>query len=87
MGTNGLINTVAGNDSTPTGYTGDGGPATNASLYYPFGLTLDATGNLYIAAGQQPRPQGGPNGLITTVAGTNADGFAGDGGPATNALL
>jgi len=86
VGTNGLINTVAGNNSNPSGDTGDGGPAVSASLYYPFAVTLDATGNLYTAGLQRVRKVGA-NGFITTVAGTNADGFAGDGGAATNALF
>jgi sugar lactone lactonase YvrE len=86
MGTNGVINTVAGDNTYPTGDTGDGGPAVNASLYYPFAVTLDAAGDLYTTGFQRVRKVG-LNGLITTVAGTNADGFAGDGGPATNALF
>jgi hypothetical protein len=45
--TNGIITTVAGNGS-PT-YSGDGGAATNASLYRPFGVAFDAAGNLYIS--------------------------------------
>jgi trimeric autotransporter adhesin len=45
--TNGIITTVAGNGSAT--YAGDGGAATNASLYYPSGVTLDASGNLFIA--------------------------------------
>jgi hypothetical protein len=43
---NNIISTVAGNGSH--GYSGDSGAATNASLYYPYGLVLDAVGNLYI---------------------------------------
>jgi len=43
----GIIVTVAGNGTA--GYTGDGGPATNAGLNIPEGVTLDSAGNLYIA--------------------------------------
>ena len=43
----GVITTVAGN-GTP-GYSGDNGPATAAELYYPEGVAVDASGNLYIA--------------------------------------
>lgn len=46
---NGNIGTIAGNYADGFGYSGDGGPATNAELYAPAGITLDATGNLFIA--------------------------------------
>jgi uncharacterized protein (TIGR03437 family) len=41
----GVITTIAGN--AKIGYTGDGGPATAASLSFPYGLALDASGNIY----------------------------------------
>jgi hypothetical protein len=47
VSTSGTITTVAG-DGTP-GFSGDGGPATNASLNLPTGVAVDAAGNLYIA--------------------------------------
>src|ERR1035437_9652640 len=45
--TNGIITTVAGNGSSS--FFGDGGAATNAALNYPFGVAVDAEGNLLIA--------------------------------------
>jgi sugar lactone lactonase YvrE len=84
--TNGIITTVAGNGTAA--YAGDGGAATNASLSWPAGLALDAAGNLFVAdAYNYVIRKVGFNGSISTVAGTNRYGFAGDGGPATNALL
>ena len=58
LSASGVITTVAGNG--PAGYSGDGGAATNASLYGPRGVALDAAGNLFIAEfWNQLRPQGG----------------------------
>ena len=69
-------------------YAGDGGAATNASLYYPSGVALDASGNLYIADHANSRIRKvGTNGIITTVAGNGGYGYSGDGGAATNASL
>jgi streptogramin lyase len=47
--TGAIITTVAGNHSSGAGYTGDGRPATNAELNYPYGVAVDAAGNIYIA--------------------------------------
>ncbi len=44
-----IITTIAGNGVA--GYSGDGGPATVAELYYPYGVAVDDTGNVYIADG------------------------------------
>jgi len=86
VGVNGLITTVAGNGTQ--GFSGDGGPATSAELYLPFGVAVDAFGNLFIADFHNSRIRKvGTNGLITTVAGTNVSGFSGDGSPAINAEL
>ena len=84
--TNGLIATIAGNGSAA--YSGDGNAATNASLYFPFGLVLDVAGNLFIADTYNNRIRKvDTNGLITTIAGRAGSGAVGDGGPATNAYL
>lgn len=45
----GIINTIAG--STP-GYSGDGGPATSAQLFFPVGLAIDSSGNIYVSDNQ-----------------------------------
>ena len=86
VGTNGIITTVAGNGTFA--FTGDNVPATNTSLDYPTSVAADARGNLYIADESNNRIRKvNSSGIITTVAGTNSSGFAGDGGPATNAIL
>jgi len=84
--TNGLITTVAGNGTAS--YGGDGAAATNASLYSPRAVAVDNLGNLYIADTSNNRIRKvDSTGLITTLAGTNSSGFAGDGGLATSAIL
>jgi sugar lactone lactonase YvrE len=86
INTNGIIMTVAGTNSA--GFAGDGGPAVDAKLSAPVGVAVDAAGNLFIADMSNNRVRKvGPNGIITTFAGTNAAGFSGDGGAATNARL
>ncbi len=82
----GTISTVAGTGSS--GYSGDGGPADQAQLYWPFGVVLDSSGNLYITDYSNHRIRKvAPDGTISTVAGTDASGSAGDGGPAVQATL
>lgn len=82
----GIITTVAGDGSY--GFSGDGGPATSASLNYPDGVAVDASGNLFIADTDNSRIRKvSANGIITTVAGNGISAFAGDGGPATSASL
>ena len=84
--TSGDITTVAGT-GTP-GYSGDGGPATNANLCGPTGVALDGSGNLYVAEACNDRVRKvGTFGTITTVAGNGIAGYSGDGGPATGARL
>jgi uncharacterized protein YjiK len=83
----GLITTVAGNGTA--GFGGDDGPATAAQLNAPYGVALDVGGNLYIADTENHRVRKvwASSGVITTVAGTGASGYKGDGGPATAAQL
>jgi sugar lactone lactonase YvrE len=86
VGTNGIITTVAGKGNS--GYSGDGGAATNANLYYPSGVALDPIGNLYIADRNNNRIRKvNTNGIITTAAGKGSAGYSGDGGAATNATM
>jgi sugar lactone lactonase YvrE len=98
-GATGIITTVAG--TGVAGYSGDGGPATNAQLNGPLSVALDATGTLYIADTGNERIRAvnvrtSPTtvlgitiqpGEIETVVGTGAVGYSGDGGPATNAEI
>jgi len=87
VNTAGIISTVAGKYGT-VGYSGDGGPATSASLNEPSGLAIDVSGNIYIAdAGNNRIRKVNKLGVITTMAGNGTGGFSGDYGPATTAEL
>jgi uncharacterized protein (TIGR03437 family) len=82
----GIITTLTG--GIYSGYSGDGGPASSATLYDPAGLAVDAAGNVYIAdVGNNRIRKVSPAGMITTVAGNGTRGYSGDGGPATAAEL
>jgi sugar lactone lactonase YvrE len=82
----GTITTVAGTGTK--GFSGDGGPATSAQLFTPFGIAVDAGGNLFIVDTDNARVRKvSPSGTISTVAGSGVNGFSGDGGPATAAQL
>jgi sugar lactone lactonase YvrE len=82
----GVISTVAGNGTS--GFSGDGGAATSASLSNPQGVTFDSAGNLFIADSDNNRIRKmTPAGVISTVAGNGTSGFGGDGGAATSAML
>ncbi len=90
--TNGTITTVAGNGygagTRYGGYSGDGGEATNAELFYPQDVAVDPTGNLFIVdVGNNVIREVQTNGIITTAAGNGNPGYSGDGGVATNAEL
>ena len=78
----GIITTVAG--VGPGGFRADGKPATEVYLDSPYGIAVGLDSSLYIAEfyGNRVR-RVGPEGIMTTVAGTGASGFTGDGGLAT----
>jgi streptogramin lyase len=82
-----LIETVAGNGVAA--YSGDGGPATSASLNSPRDLEIGPDGRLYIADewNNVVRAVDLTTNVITTVAGNGTEGFDGDGTPATSASL
>ncbi len=91
--TNGIINTVAGqNGAGSSGYSGDGAAATSAKLSAPYGIAVDASGNIFIADSNNNviREVTKSNGFIYTVAGLSGvgtAGFSGDDGAATSAEL
>ncbi len=86
VSSSGIISTIAGTGTG--GYSGDGAAATAAQLRFPAGVAIDVSGNIFIADQSNNRIRKiNTSGIITTVAGTGAAGFSGDGGPATNAQI
>ena len=84
----GIITTIAGGGSGNVGFAGDGGQARDAVLNSPWGIVVDPAGNVLLSEPGNHRVRRiAPNGVITTIAGGSGPGFAGDGGPATQALL
>ena len=84
--TDGVIRTIVGDGEYES--DGDGGPAVSASLTHPFGLHLGPQGDLYIFDTETHRVRRvDVRGMITTVIGNGAQGFSGDGGPATEATF
>jgi uncharacterized protein (TIGR03437 family) len=82
----GTISTVAGTGAA--GFSGDEGPATAAGISAPLGVVVDDNGDIFIAdTGNNRIRQVTADGLIHTIAGQNAAGFAGDGGPAASAEI
>ena len=76
---NGTISTIAG---TGTGdFSGDGGPATQATLNNPAGIRISTASAIFVADKSNYRVRKISGGIISTIAG----GFSGDGGPATSA--
>src|SRR5437660_1266320 len=81
------LSTVAGTGTK--GYSGDGGPALQASLNEPYEVRFDKAGNMFFVEMQNHivRRVDGKTKIISTVAGTGEKGYTGDGGPATQAKL
>src|ERR1019366_3221187 len=86
VSSSGIITTIAGNGIG--GFGGDGGPATAAKIYVPWGVAVDIAGNIYISDRYNNRIRKvNTSGNISTIAGTGIAGFSGDGGPATAAEI
>ncbi len=82
----GNITTVAGNGTS--GYSGDSGAATSASISSPFAVAVDSAGDIYISdVGNNRVRKVDTSGNITTYAGTGSPGFSGDTGAPTSAML
>ena len=82
----GLVNTVAGNGLFH--FSGNGGPATTATIDTPTSITGDSAGNIYFTEPLVNRVRRiAPDGTLSVVAGTGSFGYSGDGGPATGAEL
>jgi hypothetical protein len=84
----GYITRVAGIRGS-VGYSGDGGPATAALFNGPCDVTVDGANNIYVADlnNHVIRRINSVTGIVSTVAGKNAVGYSGDGGPAIMARL
>jgi gliding motility-associated-like protein len=82
----GILSTIGGTGIN--GYSGDGGPAINASFGYPGGLSISASGEVYVADYNNNRIRKIDGaGIVTTVAGNGTAAFSGDGGLGTNASI
>jgi hypothetical protein len=95
LGTDGSLSTIAGGTNGPAP-SGDGGPATSATILPAAGVARDSAGDIFISGGNLSGfPQLGtgyvrevtPDGIIRTIAGNGATGYSGDGGAATAASL
>ena len=82
-----IITTYAGTGTAS--HSGDGGPATSATISTPRGIVTDSSGNVYIneAGSHRVRKVTASTGIISTYAGTGAASYSGDGGLATSAAL
>jgi len=86
--TNGIIHTLVGAHSSGAGFSGDGGPDTNAVISHPFGITIDTIGNIYfVDEGNARIRKIDTAGIITTIAGTGIATYNGDSIAATAANI
>ena len=83
----GVISTIAGLGPEKPGYSGDNGLAIAASLNNPQGVAVDREGSIYISDNGNHVVRKISGGIISTIAGTGATGYSGDGGPALNATF
>jgi sugar lactone lactonase YvrE len=85
----GTISTLAGSGtaSFSGAFAGDGASATASALAKPSGVSVDAGGNIYIADTDNQRIRQVSGGTVATVVGSGLQGFGGDSGPATGAIL
>ncbi len=89
----GIITTVAGNGfgdgCAGGGFGGDGGPATKAELFCPYGVAIDTSGDLFISdkGNGRVREVNARSNVITTIAGNGTYGYSGNGGAATDAMI
>ena len=83
----GVVTTVAGTGES--GYSGDGGPATQATMQEPYSLQVDGNGDIYIVdrLNAVVRKVDAATGIISTVAGTGEVGYSGDEGPGDKSML
>lgn len=82
-----IVDRIAGGGAIPPDNVGDGLPAKDINLDL-FGIAVGPDGSLYIAEANRSRVRRvGPDGIITTIAGNGQEGFSGDGGPATQAMM
>ncbi len=83
---NGTVTTIAGTGTA--GFSGDDGPAVAAELNGPQSIAIDGVGDVFIADSMNNRiREVSPDGIITTIAGSNHQGYGGDNGPAIDAAL
>jgi autotransporter-associated beta strand protein len=83
----GSVTNIIGSGVPGYGFCGDGGPATDACFKYPWGITRDGSGNIYVADqfNYRVRKDTVSTGIISTFAGSGRGNFWGDGGSATSA--
>ncbi len=82
----GVTTTIAGTGLA--GFSGDDSAATAAKINFPYGIAVDASGNIYFSdVGNSRIRKINAAGVITTIAGIGTGGFGGDGGPATAAMM